>query len=64
MTFAVQGWFALRVDFFSFSLMFILIVTCLSMREFADPILLSIVVTQVLTIQESLIQALKTYIQI
>lgn len=61
---AVQGWFALRVDLFAFFLMLILILTCIAFRDVADPILLSIVVTQVLTIQESLIWALKIFVQI
>lgn len=47
---AVQCWFALKVDLFAFFLMLTLILVCVIVRENADHIMLSIVVTQVLTI--------------
>lgn len=64
MTCGVSGWFGIKVDILSFVLMVILYVVCILSREAADPVILAMLVTSVLAIQDNLMWSLKTFMQI
>lgn len=64
MTCGVSGWFGIKVDILSFFLMVILYVVCILSREQADPVILAMLVTSVLAIQDNLMWSLKTFMQI
>lgn len=59
---SVQVWFALRIDLFALLLMSTLVVTCIIVRDYGDPIFLSIVVTQVLTIPDNFMWFFKIFV--
>lgn len=64
MTCGVSGWFGIKVDILSFFLMVILYVVCILSRDLADPVILAMLITSVLAIQDNLMWSLKTFMQI
>ena len=58
---AVNSWFAIRLDIVSVLVMLVLTLFCVLYRDHADPIILSLLVTYSLQIQNNLYYLLKCY---
>ena len=58
---SVECWFSLNVDLLAYFVMLIIVFICIVYRDYGNPILLAMVITQSLTIQETLIWTLKEF---
>lgn len=61
---SIGGWFGIRVGMLSFLLMVILYSICIFSREYANKVILAMLITSVLDIQSTLLVLLKTYMNI